>query len=89
MEIVRRRRVRVQSVLDVKHQQAALVADTAPNPSLIVDDKEEITEQIARLQGKYTLAVKSYAVLKNENQREQAKALIAKLGKQIDELKKN
>lgn len=53
-----------------------------------MENKEEISEQIRRLQGKYTLAVKAYGVVKNVNQREQAKALIAKLGKQIAELKK-
>lgn len=72
----------------VKRLQGALAGDTAPKTILIVDDNEEITEQIARLQRKYTLAVKSYAVLKNANEREQAKALIATLGKQIEELKK-
>lgn len=52
------------------------------------DVKEQISEQIQRLQGKYTLAIKAYGVVKNVNEREQAKALIAKIGKQIAELKR-
>ena len=52
-----------------------------------VVDKEHINEQIKRLQTKYTLAVKAYSAVKNVIEREQAKALIAKLGMQIDELK--
>jgi hypothetical protein len=49
---------------------------------------EQISAEIDRLQGRYTLAVKAYSLVKNANERENAKALIASLGKQIDELKK-
>lgn len=53
-----------------------------------MDDKETLTEKIEQLHGKYTSAVKAYGVIKNAAEREKAKALIASLGKQIDDLKK-
>jgi hypothetical protein len=56
--------------------------------TLIMDDKETLTAEIEQLQGKYTVAVKAYAIIKNATEREKAKALIASLGKQIDDLKK-
>jgi hypothetical protein len=53
-----------------------------------MDDKETLTAKIEQLQGKYTVAVKAYSVIKNAAEREKAKALIASLGKQIDDLKR-
>ena len=55
---------------------------------LIMDDMETLTVKIEQLQGKYTVAVKAYGAIKNAAERENAKALIASLGKQIDDLKR-
>lgn len=53
-----------------------------------MDDRETLTTEIEKLQAKYTVAVKAYGIIKNTGEREKAKALIASLGKQIDDLKK-
>lgn len=49
-------------------------------------NKETLTAEIGQLQAKYTVAVKAYGIIKNTAEREKAKALIASLGKQIDDL---
>jgi hypothetical protein len=53
-----------------------------------MDDNETLTAKIEQLQGKYTVAVKGYGAVKNAAEREKVKALIASLGKQIDDLKR-
>ena len=53
-----------------------------------MDDRETLTTEIEKLQAKYTVAVKAYGIIKNTAEREKAKALIANLGKEIDDLKK-
>ena len=53
-----------------------------------MDDKETLTVKIDQPQGKYTVAVKGYGAVKNAAEREKVKALIASLGKQIDDLKR-
>ena len=56
--------------------------------TLTMDDKETLIAEIGQLQVKYTVAVKAYGIIKNTAERGKAKALIASLGKQIDDLKK-